>query len=118
MTFNILCGNTDDHARNHAAFWDGKMLTLTAAYDICPQMRSGNEASQAMLISGVSRMSRISTCLEVAHHFLLSKKDAAQIVANQLDTIGRNWEVVCEQADLTNADRNLLWGRQFLNPFT
>ena len=21
--FNILCGNTDDHARNHAAFWDG-----------------------------------------------------------------------------------------------
>lgn len=23
MTFNILVGNTDDHARNHAAFWDG-----------------------------------------------------------------------------------------------
>lgn len=36
LVFNILCGNTDDHARNHAAFWDGKMLTLTPAYDICP----------------------------------------------------------------------------------
>src|SRR3546814_7650654 len=24
LVFNILCGNTDDHARNHAAFWDGK----------------------------------------------------------------------------------------------
>ncbi len=23
LVFNILCGNTDDHARNHAAFWDG-----------------------------------------------------------------------------------------------
>lgn len=23
MTFNILSGDTDDHARNHAAFWDG-----------------------------------------------------------------------------------------------
>ena len=23
IVFNILCGNTDDHARNHAAFWDG-----------------------------------------------------------------------------------------------
>jgi serine/threonine-protein kinase HipA len=26
---HILCGNTDDHARNHAGFWDGKHLTLT-----------------------------------------------------------------------------------------
>ena len=24
IAFNILCGNTDDHARNHAAFWDGE----------------------------------------------------------------------------------------------
>lgn len=27
LVFNILCGNTDDHARNHAAFWEGKQLT-------------------------------------------------------------------------------------------
>ena len=37
LVFNILCGNTDDHARNHAAFWDGHELILTPAYDICPQ---------------------------------------------------------------------------------
>jgi len=42
LVFNILCGNTDDHARNHAAFWNGKELTLTPAYDICPQGRTGN----------------------------------------------------------------------------
>jgi serine/threonine-protein kinase HipA len=34
LAFNILCGNTDDHARNHSAFWNGKELTLTPAYDI------------------------------------------------------------------------------------
>jgi serine/threonine-protein kinase HipA len=34
LVFNILCGNTDDHARNHAAFWDGQALRLTPAYDI------------------------------------------------------------------------------------
>jgi serine/threonine-protein kinase HipA len=45
---NILVGNTDDHARNHAAFWDGAQLTLTPAYDICPQARSAGEATQAM----------------------------------------------------------------------
>src|SRR5690606_17469616 len=49
IVFNILCGNTDDHARNHAAFWNGKSLRLTPAYDICPQGRTGHEATQAML---------------------------------------------------------------------
>jgi hypothetical protein len=27
----LPCGNTDDHARNHAVFWDGQMLSLTPA---------------------------------------------------------------------------------------
>ena len=57
LVFNILCGNTDDHARNHAAFGDGKDLTLTPAYDICSQNRAGNEASQAMLICGNNDLS-------------------------------------------------------------
>jgi len=117
LVFNILSGNTDDHARNHAGFWDGRMLTLTPAYDICPQARSGNEASQAMLISGDNRMSRISACLKAAHHFLLVEKEAVAIVANQISTIGENWSTLCEEADLTETDRTLLWGRQFLNSF-
>ena len=117
LVFNILSGNTDDHARNHAAFWDGQMLKLTPAYDICPQARSGKEASQAMLISGDNRMSRISACLEAAHHFLLSEKEAAVIVEHQISAISGNWSAVCEEADLTETDRALLWGRQFLNSF-
>jgi serine/threonine-protein kinase HipA len=44
IAFNILCSNTDDHPRNHAAFWDGQALSLTPAYDLCPQLRSGGEA--------------------------------------------------------------------------
>lgn len=117
IVFNILSGNTDDHARNHAAFWDGDMLTLTPAYDICPQGRSGQEASQAMLISGTNRMSRIATCIEAAHHFLISETEAIVIAEAQLRCIEQNWDSVCEEAAITEADRTLLWGRQFLNPF-
>jgi serine/threonine-protein kinase HipA len=117
IMFNILCGNTDDHARNHAAFWDGATLTLTPAYDICPQGRSGQEASQAMLISGNNRMSRIATCIEAAHHFLLSEREAIAIAKTQLCCIGENWNLVCEEAALNKTDRNLFWGRQFLNPY-
>lgn len=118
LVFNILCGNTDDHARNHAAFWDGEMLTLTPAYDICPQGRTGNEASQAMLISGNNRMSRIASCIDAAPHFLLSPDDARDIVEHQKQIIESNWSLVCDEAGLTEIDRNLLWGRQFLNPYS
>jgi serine/threonine-protein kinase HipA len=117
MVFNILCGNTDDHARNHAAFWDGKVLTLTPAYDICPQGRTGNEASQAMLISGGNRMSRISSCLDAAHHFLLDRDEAIMIVETQLGAILDNWHGVCDEANLSPVDRKIFWGRQFLNPY-
>lgn len=117
ITFNILCGNTDDHARNHAAFWDGTMLSLTPAYDICPQGRTGNEASQAMLIHENDRMSRLATCLNTAHHFLLSQDEAIEIIQHQVDVIIINWKNVCDDAELNEVDRNLLWQRQFLNPF-
>jgi serine/threonine-protein kinase HipA len=118
LVFNILCGNTDDHARNHAAFWDGKELTLTPAYDICPQGRAGNEASQAMLISGRNNLSQLASCINAAHHFLLSEKNACDIFEQQKTLIEEHWESVCDEARLSDVDRKLLWGRQFLNPFS
>ena len=118
LTFNILCGNTDDHARNHAAFWDGELLKLTPAYDICPQARSGNEASQAMLIAGNNRMSQISTCLEAAHNFQLTRDEAMDIARSQKAAILDNWDAVCEEARLSEIDRALFRGRQFLNPYS
>lgn len=117
MVFNILCGNTDDHARNHAAFWDGRRLTLTPAYDLCPQSRAGNEASQAMKIHGDNNLSRLKVCLAAAHSFMLSTKQAQEIIDHQLDQIEANWDAVCDQAELPKMARQALWGRQFLNPF-
>lgn len=117
VTFNVLVGNVDDHARNHAAFWDGDRLSLTPAYDICPQARAGGEASQAMLIVGNQRSSQISTCLAAAGHFHLDQPRAIAIVDAQLATIGEHWDATCAQAGLGPVDRALFWGRQFLNPF-
>ncbi|MGB0713066.1 MAG: type II toxin-antitoxin system HipA family toxin [Gammaproteobacteria bacterium] len=116
LVFNILCGNTDDHARNHAAFWDGHMLSLTPAYDLCPQARTGNEASQAMLIAGNDRSSRLRTCLSAAADFHLSAERAASLVETMVASIAGNWDRVCSEAGLSEADRRLLWRRQFLNP--
>jgi len=118
LVFNVLCGNTDDHARNHAAFWDGKALTLTPAYDICPQGRTGHEASQAMRISGDNNLSQLKTCLAAAHNFLLSEKEARETFGNLTAAIEDHWDAVCEEARLNDVDKKLLWQRQFLNPYS
>lgn len=117
LLFNVLCGNTDDHARNHAAFWDGSALTLTPAYDICPQGRSGGEAGQAMLIHGEDRFSRIATCLAAAPSFLLSAQEALDEAHRQVVLVRDQWAATCAEAHLSEVDRGLLWRRQFLNPF-
>ena len=117
LTFNILCGNTDDHARNHAAFWDGQALSLTPAYDICPQSRSGNEASQAMMISGNNNLSQLKNCIKAASVFLLSQQEADFIIERQHQVIRMNWDAVCDEAGLSLVDKKLFWKRQFLNPY-
>ncbi|MBA56830.1 MAG: phosphatidylinositol kinase [Pseudomonadales bacterium] len=117
IVFNILCGNTDDHARNHAAFWNGKTLQLTPAYDICPQGRTGSEATQAMLISGDNRLSKLKSCLDAAPHFQLSESEAKAIFEKQREAIEANWDKVCDEANLSEVERKLFWKRQFLNAF-
>ncbi len=118
ITFNILVGNNDDHARNHAAFWDGTALTLTPAYDICPQPRAGGETAQLMAIGPDGyRMSQVAGCVARASTYLLSESDAREIVDHQRDVIETQWAGVCDQAALSEIDRAGFWQRQFLNPY-
>jgi serine/threonine-protein kinase HipA len=119
IIFNICVSNTDDHARNHAAFWDGKILTLTPAYDICPQPRSGGEATQAMAIRRDGyRYSQLAGCIAAATDtYLLSKAEAKDVIDHQVDTIRSEWDEAAEVARLTSVERDQLWGRQILNPY-
>jgi len=118
LVFNILVGNTDDHARNHAALWDGEQLHLTPAYDICPQKRPTNEASQAMQIEEDRHLSRLDICLNAAEKFSLKTDTAMQIIEHQIRVIKAKWELVCDEAQLLHAERQALWGRQIFNPFS
>ncbi len=115
LVFNILVGNSDDHARNHAAFWDGFRLTLTPAYDICPQSRAGYEASQAMHISGGERRSQLSICLRSAAKYHLSDEAATILIQELIDIVRQQYQPLCDEAGLSDVDRRFFWRRQFLN---
>jgi serine/threonine-protein kinase HipA len=120
ITFNILVGNNDDHARNHSAFWDGShlTLTLTPAYDICPQPRSGGETAQLMAIGRDGyRMSQVAGCVDRASVYLLSEAEARFIIDHQISVIEAEWPAVCDDAGMSEADRARMWHRQFLNSY-
>ena len=90
LVFHVLCGNTDDHARNHAAFWNGRQLELTPACDICPQAGSGQQALQAILIRARERSSQLAICFAAAPAFLLGQEHAVAIVSHPVSVIENN----------------------------
>lgn len=117
IAFNILVGNTDDHARNHAAFWNGRQLSLTPAYDIQPQTRTGRTTAQAMAYDrDGTRASRLAPLIAAANVYLLTPDEAKDIVERQRTTIEEEWHDAADGARLTEADRAFLWRRQILNP--
>jgi serine/threonine-protein kinase HipA len=118
IVVNVCVGNNDDHARNHAAFWDGEALTLTPAYDICPQPRSGTESNQAMAIGRHGdRESRLDVCRQESEEYLLTRAEADEVIDSVVTTIEEQWIDAADEAQLTALERERLWRRQILNPF-
>lgn len=116
LVFNVLMGNTDDHARNHAFFVEGKTIRLTPAYDITPFPRAGGEASHGIKITRHSNLSRIQLCLEAATEFGLTRDEARSIVQNQIHGITGHFDGICEEIEMTPTTRAQLRRRAVLNP--
>lgn len=118
LVFNICIGNTDDHLRNHAAFWDGQVLSLTPAFDLTPQRRSVETANQAISITrDQERQSQLRLCRKTAKSFLLTAPEANEIIDHVVQTIKDNWRDACDHAQLSALEAESLMGREFLNPY-
>ena len=119
IVFNVAIGNNDDHARNHAAFWDGQSLELTPAFDLTPQVRSTDTSAQAMDIGrDGGRGSQFAVCVAAAADYGLSRADARDVVDLIVTTVEAEWPDAADVAALSEADRNALWRRSVLNRST
>jgi len=118
LIFNVVIGNNDDHARNHSAFWDGKALELTPAYDLCPQSRTGFETTQAMALEGSEgNLSKLTNVLSICNKFQISPQVARDDMEAMIATVKENWSSVCDEAELNKYEKTKLWGKSILNPF-
>lgn len=108
MAFNILIGNIDDHARNHACFWDGQHLELTPAYDVCPQPRTGLSADQAMTVGQWGRQANLDNALSDCGRFGLAHDKADDIIKTLTSTVKNNWLRVFKEAGVPEGDLDYL----------
>jgi len=117
IAFNIAISNTDDHLRNHAAFWNGEHLDLTPAYDLSPMVRSGETARQILAFGRAGeRDSRFHDLVRVSSVYGMSRPAGQGIVDEVVEAIMDGWNEAADIARLTQVDRQRLWQRQILNP--
>jgi serine/threonine-protein kinase HipA len=92
MLFNVLCGNRDDHLKNHALLHDGTGWRLSPAFDVVPQTGIV-ERVQAIAVGALGAIPTIENCLSRCGEFGLSQ-EAAKAVASQMVERMRNWRNV------------------------
>ncbi|MDO5094628.1 MAG: type II toxin-antitoxin system HipA family toxin, partial [Propionibacteriaceae bacterium] len=81
VALNIALGNSDDHARNLAALWDGRVLRLAPAYDLEPCRSTGWDSNQAMAYGEAGQRASSLRQLVACHGiYSLTKAQAAGIV--------------------------------------
>lgn len=117
VAVNVVTGNTDDHLRNHAAFWDGRLLHLTPAYDICPQPREHGESSQA-LAYGANGLAaaRLASLRTAAAHYRLSLPEADAIIERCVTVVSEEFDDLCTTLGISDTTHDLLDRRSVNNP--
>jgi serine/threonine-protein kinase HipA len=91
MLFNVLCGNRDDHLKNHALLYhhaDG--WRLSPAFDVVPQADIV-EPVQAIAVGKLDVIPTIENCLSRCGEFGVAE-DAARAVADAMVERMRDWQ--------------------------
>lgn len=88
MVFNVLCGNRDDHLKNHALLRRNGGWHLSPAFDVVPQ--PDMDPQQAIGVGRSGSSPTTGNCLTRARDFDLSPDEARAIVSD-LTARMRRW---------------------------
>ncbi|KQO84930.1 type II toxin-antitoxin system HipA family toxin [Methylobacterium sp. SD274] len=104
MVFNVLCGNRDDHLKNHAFLRCGDGWRLSPAFDVVPQ--PDMDPQQAIGVGRSGSYPTTGNCLTRVEDFDLSRDEARDIVAT-LAIRMRSWraDFVADGVDDATVER-------------
>ncbi|MEX1213548.1 type II toxin-antitoxin system HipA family toxin [Saccharospirillum sp.] len=112
MVFNLLIGNTDDHARNHGMTLDIKSGTwsLAPVYDVLPTVGSPG-GKQAMGVGRNGADSTLENALSYCTLFGLTESEAQAVIKNT-QHLAQQLSDYLTKASLTEADKAIVVGRR------
>ena len=65
-----------------------------------------------------ARASQLNVCVDAAAEYLLDATQAGDIIDATVEVIESQWSDAADAARLTALERQQLWHRQILNPYT
>jgi len=111
MVFNALISNTDDHPRNHAALAMNDSWALAPTYDLTPTNPVSLERRDlAMSCGNAGRYANAENMLSQSARFLLSREEAAGIIASMKENVRGNWYSTARAQGVSERDCGLISG--------
>jgi serine/threonine-protein kinase HipA len=101
MVFNVLCGNRDDHLKNHALLRSAGGWHLSPAFDVLPQ--PDIDPSQAIAVGRIGTYPSVENCLSRCGDFGL-RDDEARAEINRIATVMSRWRTVFEENGVPETD--------------
>jgi len=107
IVFNVLVGNTDDHARNHGMVFDPALpgWRLSPAFDIVPTLSQARE--HALGIGEQGRLRSLKNVASGAKAFGIDDVRATAII-DEIRAIVAHWQEAFEEVGVTPADIRIL----------
>jgi serine/threonine-protein kinase HipA len=90
MAFNALCGNGDDHPRNHGLLYRDGRWGLSDAFDIAPYTSFSGTLAMAITRDG-SSVATAKNLLKTCENFGVDPTDAANYIEETQATIAAGW---------------------------
>lgn len=90
MAYNAICGNGDDHPRNHALLHDGRSWHLAPAFDIAPHATPSGVLSMSVNRVG-DRRPTLGAILTSHADFSISKENATAFIDQARDVFAQAW---------------------------
>lgn len=106
MVFNVLAGNRDDHAKNHAFLMNKNgQWQLSPAYDITPSRGPGGEHN--MTVAGEGRTPSLRHFVAIAEKAEIPK-DKANIIIDQVTEAVSFWQTYADASGIGKAETSLI----------
>lgn len=90
MAFNAICGNGDDHPRNHGLLYREGRWGLSDAFDIAPYITFSGTLAMAITRDG-SSLATTENLLKTCENFAYDRAEAAQYIDATKDTVANGW---------------------------